>query len=65
MSANFSVEERNSELKFHFMLHADKKSKNQWKDFELPYPKQEKDLKDQGGVKSMPDNLQRFVYKED
>lgn len=65
MAANFIVEERNAELKFHFMLHADKKSKSKWKDLELPFPKTEKDLEDKSGLKVLPQDLQKFVYKED
>ena len=65
MAANFSVEDTNSELKFHFMLHADKKSKSKWKDFDLPFPKKEEDLKDKSGITGLPDDLQKFVYKED
>ena len=64
MAANFSVEERNSELKFHFMLHADKKSKDKWKDFELPFPKEE-EIKDKSGITGIPDNMKQYVYKED
>lgn len=65
MSANFTVEERNAELKFHFMLHADKKSKNNWKDFELPYPKVEQTTGDKSGIKELPSNLKNLVYRED
>jgi len=64
MAANFTVEERNSELKFHFMLHADKKSKSKWKDFDLPFPK-DQEIKDKGGVRGLPQDLQKYVYKED
>jgi len=66
MSANFTVEELNTELKFHFMLHADKKSKDKWKDFELPFPVIDaKSKEDKSGVKGLPDELNKFIYKED
>ena len=66
MAANFAVEEINTELKFHFMLHADKKSKDKWKDFELPFPN-EKDtvIEDKSGITGIPDNLQKYIYKEE
>ena len=64
MAANFTVEERNSELKFHFMLQADRKSKSKWKDFDLPFP-EEKEVIDKGGVIGLPEDLKKFVYKED
>lgn len=64
MAANYSVEERNSELKFHFMLHADKKSKSKWKDFELPFPR-EIEVTDKSGITTLPQDLQKYVYKED
>ena len=64
MAANYTVEERNSELKFHFMLHADKKSKSKWKDFDLPFPK-EVEVKDKSGITGIPDNMKAYVYKED
>lgn len=48
------------------MLHADKKSKDKWKDFELPFPREDKKSdKDKGGVKGLPDELKKYVYKED
>jgi hypothetical protein len=65
MSANFTVEEINTELKFHFMLHADKKSKDKWKDFELPFPLEDKKPIDKSGVTGLPDDLQKYVYKEE
>jgi hypothetical protein len=63
VAANFTVEDKNSELKFHFMLHADKKSRNSWKDFELPFPVITNTSK--AGIESLPDNLKLLVYKED
>lgn len=39
MAANFSVEDKNSEYKLHYMLHAtDKDAANKWTDFPLPFP---------------------------
>jgi hypothetical protein len=38
VAANFDAEERNSELKFQYMLHADEKGVSQWKDLPIPYP---------------------------
>jgi len=46
------------------MLHADKKSKDKWKDFELPFPKEE-EIKDKSGITGIPDNMKQYVYKED
>ena len=47
------------------MLHADKKSKSKWKDFELPFPKGKEELKDKTGISGLPDDLKQYVHKED
>jgi hypothetical protein len=65
MAANFMVEEKNSEFKFQFMLQADQKSRDSWKDFELPFPKENQEKEDTSGVKNLQKDLQRFVYVED
>jgi hypothetical protein len=65
MAANFMVEEKNSEFKFQFMLQADQKSRDSWKDFELPFPKENQEKEDISGTKKLPKTLERFVYIED
>ena len=66
MSANLNVEDKNDEFKFHFMLHADKKSKNKWEDLPIPFPDRETvKVKDKSGVDQLPPNLQRISYKPD
>lgn len=64
MAANFAAEEKNAEFKFHFMLHADKKSKGKWKDAPLPYPNESPEEAiegDLGGVSQLPSHIR--VYR--
>ena len=63
MAANFTSDERNANMKFHFMLHADKKSARKWKDLPVPFPT--KDEKKESGISQLPSNLQNVVYRED
>ena len=67
MAANFSADEKNAELKFQFMLHADKKSSGKWKDLPIPFPvresKETEEVKD--GISELPQHLQKFVIRED
>ena len=67
IAANFSADERNAELKFHFMIHADKKSAGKWKDLPIPFPEeedQEDGNVDISGVSQIPFNLMGNVYTE-
>jgi hypothetical protein len=66
ISANFSADERNAELKFHFMIHADKKSASKWKDMPIPFPAEQEDNEnvDVSGVSQLPLNLKDLVYTE-
>ena len=68
MAANFAADERNAELKFQFMLHADKKSARKWRDLPVPFPMDEKEIaetiKDKSGVSQIPSRLRRVVYRE-
>ena len=68
IAANSTVDEKNAELKFHFMIHADKKSAGKWKDLPIPFP-EENDIindkdRDLGGVSQIPDYLQGAVFKK-
>ena len=64
MAANFTADEKNAELKFHFMLHADKKSARKWKDLPIPFPvKEGKEVKN-NGVSQLPPQLKGVVYRE-
>jgi hypothetical protein len=71
LAANTKVEDMNSEFKFHFMLHADKKSKSKWKDMPLPFPaRQEKGQgnktdSDKSGLDQLPAELRGLVYRPD
>jgi hypothetical protein len=71
MAANFSADEKNAELKFQYMLHADKKSAEQWKDLPIPFPVESKSKKGTvstdsiSGISQLPDNLKNVVYRED
>ncbi len=71
MAANFSADEKNAELKFQYMLHADKKSAKQWKDLPTPFPVKSKGKKgivstdSISGISQLPDNLKNVVYRED
>ena len=69
IAANFSADEKNAELKFHFMIHADKKSAGKWKDMPIPFPSENDDEDGNGdadasGVSQIPFNLRGAVYTE-
>jgi len=66
MTANFSADEKNAELKFQFMLHADSKSAGKWQDLPIPFPIEEGQEKspDSSGVSQLPQNLRGIIYKE-
>lgn len=62
IASNVTVAERNSEYKFHFMLHATKESAKQWKDSPLPFPdKVEK--ADPTGISQLPIHLRKNVKR--
>ena len=66
MAANFTADEKNAELKFNFMLHADKKSAGKWQDLPIPFPVEEEGEVKDGGVSQLPPHLkQSIVYRED
>ena len=65
MAANFEADGRNAELKFNFMLHADKKSASKWKDLPVPFPVDDDKVKDDG-ISQLPSQLKNtIVYRED
>jgi len=66
MAANFEADERNAELKFNFMLHADKKSAGEWKDLPIPFPVENDDKVKDDGISQLPSQLKNtIVYRED
>ena len=66
MAANFTADEKNADLKFHFMLNADKKSARKWKDLPIPFPaEKEADIaQDKSGITQLPPHLRGAVIKE-
>ena len=66
MSANLNIEDKNDEFKFHFMLHADKKSAGEWKDLPIPFPVENDDKVKDDGISQLPSQLKNtIVYRED
>lgn len=67
MAANFTADEKNAELKFQYMLHADKKSAQKWSDLPIPFPEEgEEIIKDKSGISQLPHHLKKSsVYKEE
>jgi hypothetical protein len=67
MAANFSADEKNADLKFNFMLHADKKSAGKWRDIPIPFPVDENITGFKSdGISQLPQNLKEsIVYRED
>jgi hypothetical protein len=66
VASNLSAVELNREQKFHFMLHADKKSAGKWKDLPIPFPSKESEkVKDVSGISQLPPQLQSIVYRPD
>lgn len=67
MAANFIADEKNADLKFHFMLNADKKAANKWKDLPIPFPSDNEDaeiIQDKSGITQLPHHLRGAVLKE-
>jgi len=67
IAANSTVEEKNAELKFHFMIHADKKSAGKWRDLPIPFPEDEEKTQFKGdlsGISQLPSYLKGAVFKQ-
>ena len=68
LTANFTADEKNAELKFQFMLHADKKSARKWQDSPIPFPatkkQQQAQVADKSGITQLPPHLRGVVIKE-
>jgi len=68
MAANFTADEKNADLKFHFMLNADKESAKKWRDLPVPFPadadKETDTAKDNSGITQLPPHLQKVVLRE-
>lgn len=67
MASNFTADEKNADLRFHFMLHADKKSARKWKDLPIPFPAENDDkiAQDKSGITQLPPHLRGSVIRED
>jgi hypothetical protein len=67
IAANSTVEEKNAEFKFHFMIHADKKSAGKWQDLPIPFPADEKEIEsfhgDKSGVSQLPSYLRGALVR--
>ncbi len=60
LAANSAAIDKNADLRFQFMLHADKKSAKKWKDLPIPFPKEpEKTVPkgDLGGTAQLPHDI--------
>jgi len=60
LAANGVAIEKNSDLRFQFMLHADKKSARKWKDLPIPFPEEPEKMVhkgDLGGLSQLPANI--------
>lgn len=69
VASNYSADEKNSILKFQFLLQADEKSAKKWKDSPLPYPSQEylaqqKKNRDVSGISQLPEHLKKRVQRK-
>jgi hypothetical protein len=72
VSANYTADEKNAEMKFNFMLHADQKAAGKWTDLPIPFPVEEddegqvrvSDMPDKGGISQIPQHLRGAVFKE-
>lgn len=68
VAANFSADEKNSILKFQFLLQADSKAAKKWKDSPLPFPSEEylakqRRRRDVGGISQLPNHLKKRVQR--
>ncbi len=67
MAANLIADEKNADLKFHFMLNADKKAASKWEDLPLPFPsdiKKTDTLQDKSGITQLPPHLRGAILRE-
>ena len=66
MAANFTADDKNADLKFHYMLNADKKSAKKWRDLPIPFPAEKKTdvVRDKSGITQLPTRLQGVVLRE-
>ena len=65
-AANYSAEEKNAEMRFQFMTHADKKQARKWKDLPIPFPKEKEiPMKNLSGVSQLPPHLQHVVHRSE
>ena len=68
IASNLTVEEKNAEFKFQFMLQATSKDVDNWHDLPLPFPIEESGVhekRDISGISQLPTSLQRVVYRPD
>jgi len=63
VAANTSAVELNTQMRFQFMLHADKKSQGKWRDLPIPFPVRHKEVKDKSGLSQFPKHMQGTVYR--
>jgi len=63
VAANTATAELNTQMRFQFMLHADKKSQGKWKDLPVPFPPRQEKVKDKSGLSQFPKNLKGAVYR--
>ena len=65
VAANTKIEELNVQMRFDFMLHADKKSQGKWRDLPIPFPKIEhkETAGNKDGIDQLPVHLQGVVYR--
>lgn len=65
VAANTKIEELNMQMRFNFMLHADKKSQGKWKDLPIPFleVKDKETVVDKSGISQLPTYLQGAIYK--
>lgn len=59
IAANLEAEEKNTEFKFQFMLHADSETSSKWEDSPLPFPDERAPKKkiDKSGISQLPKHL--------
>jgi len=68
LAANYTADEKNSSLKFQFLLQADSKAAKKWKDSPLPFPSEEylekqRKKRDVGGISQLPEHLKKRVQR--
>lgn len=66
VASNFTIEEKNAEFRFQFMLHATKKDVDKWHDLPIPFPSEGDNAQtkeDISGISQLPSNLRGTVYR--